>query len=216
MTASRPIPLVATIVVALAVAAMIGLGIWQYQRAGEKERLLALYERNIAMDAPVAYPNPLTGVASEVLFRRSSLVCLDVVGWRSTGGRAPGGGATTRYIAECRTGAEGPGASVQVGTSDEPNLKQLWQGGATVSGWISTLPDSRNLIDRIAGQPAPGPMLVLTEPVAGLQANAGPDLASIPNNHIAYMWQWFFFAAVAAVIYGIALRQRRAKGDSGA
>ncbi len=57
-------------------------------------------------------------------------------------------------------------------------------------------------------------MLVLSEPVAGLKPNAAPDLSAIPNNHIAYMWQWFFFAAVAAGIYAIALRQRWAKADA--
>ncbi|TXC73900.1 SURF1 family protein [Sphingorhabdus soli] len=208
----RPIPIVATIVVALAVAAMIALGIWQYQRAGEKERLLALYERNIAMDSDVMFP-ALGPVPDSALFRRSSLVCLNVVGWRSEGGRAPGGGGTTRYIADCRTGAEGPGASVQVGTSDEPNLKQLWNGGA-VHGWISTAPDHRGLIDRIQGAAPPRAMLVMTDPVAGLKPNAAPDLGAIPNNHIAYMWQWFFFATIALAIYGIALRQRWTKADA--
>lgn len=205
------IPVIATIVVALAVAAMIALGVWQYQRAGEKERLLALYERNVAMSREVMFP-VLGAVPDSALFRRSGLVCLDVVDWRSEGGRAPGGGATTRYIAECRTGAEGPGASVQVGTSDEPNIDKLWNGGI-VRGWIATAPDHRGLIDRLRGAAAPRAMLVLSEPVAGLKPNAAPDLSAIANNHIAYMWQWFFFAAVAAGIYAIALRQRWAKAD---
>ena len=38
---SRKLPLVPTIIVAAAVAVMIGLGVWQLQRAGEKSRLLA-------------------------------------------------------------------------------------------------------------------------------------------------------------------------------
>ena len=33
-------PVISTIIVALAVATMIGLGIWQLQRKGEKEALL--------------------------------------------------------------------------------------------------------------------------------------------------------------------------------
>lgn len=211
--APRRIPLIATIVVGLAIAAMIALGVWQYGRAGEKERLLALYERNVAMSSEVMFP-VLGGVPDSAMFRRSGLFCMDVVDWRSEGGRAPGGGATTRYIAECRTGAEGPGASVQVGTSDEPNLEKLWNGGSIVRGWVSTAPDHRGLIDRLRGAPEPRAMLVLSEPVTGLQPNASPDLESIPNNHIAYMWQWFFFAAVAAGIYGLALRQRWAKADA--
>ena len=38
--------------------------------------------------------------------------------------------------------------------------------------------------------------------------NAPPSIESIPNNHLAYAVQWFLFAAVAAIIYVIALRRR--------
>lgn len=213
MSNRRRIPIVATVIVALAVAAMIALGIWQYQRAGEKHRLIALYAHNIAMDGAVAFPGP-GPVPDDAMFRRSSVVCLGSVGWRSEGGRAPGGGATTRYVADCKTGAEGPGATVQAGTSDEPNLTQAWNGKGVVTGWISTAPDHRNMIDRLRGVPAPRAMLVLDPPVGELKANAAPDLSAIPDNHIAYMWQWFFFAAIAAGIYAIALRQRWAKADA--
>jgi surfeit locus 1 family protein len=37
------LPLVPTLIVATAVAVMIGLGIWQLQRKGEKEALIAQY-----------------------------------------------------------------------------------------------------------------------------------------------------------------------------
>jgi surfeit locus 1 family protein len=40
---TRRIPVLATIIVAAAVALMIGLGIWQLQRAKWKEQLLAQY-----------------------------------------------------------------------------------------------------------------------------------------------------------------------------
>ena len=43
---------------------------------------------------------------------------------------------------------------------------------------------------------------------AGLDANARPDPATIPNNHLSYAIQWFLFALTALVIYGIALRKR--------
>jgi surfeit locus 1 family protein len=51
---------------------------------------------------------------------------------------------------------------------------------------------------------------VAAPPLAGLEANAIPDPAEIPNNHFAYAVQWFVFAATALVIYGLALRKRRA------
>lgn len=214
MSNRRRIPIAATAIVAAAVAAMIALGIWQYDRAGEKHRLLALYARNLAMNSTAAFPGP-GPVPDDAMFRRSSVLCLGAVGWRSEGGRAPGGGATTRYVSDCRTGAEGPGATVQAGTSEDPNLKWAWNGKGVVTGWISTAPDHRNMIDRLRGVPAPRAMLVLDPPVGGLNANAAPELSAIPDNHIAYMWQWFFFAAIAAGIYAIALRQRWAKADAG-
>ena len=51
-------------------------------------------------------------------------------------------------------------------------------------------------------------MLVAATPPDGLQPNAAPDLDSVPNNHLAYGVQWFFFAGVAAIIYVLAMRRR--------
>jgi surfeit locus 1 family protein len=51
-------------------------------------------------------------------------------------------------------------------------------------------------------------MLVSDRPAPGLTANAPPDPASVPNNHLAYAVQWFLFAAVAVVVYVVALRRR--------
>src|SRR5205823_12604763 len=42
---TRRLPITATLIVALAVAVMIGLGVWQLQRAKWKETLLARYEQ---------------------------------------------------------------------------------------------------------------------------------------------------------------------------
>jgi surfeit locus 1 family protein len=55
----------------------------------------------------------------------------------------------------------------------------------------------------------PAPMMVVADtPPPGLSRNAAPDPDAIPNNHLAYGVQWFFFAAVALVIYVVALRRR--------
>ena len=44
---------------------------------------------------------------------------------------------------------------------------------------------------------------------------AAPDPRDLPNNHLAYAGQWFFFALTALVIYILALRRRstRARAD---
>src|SRR3546814_5450392 len=75
-------PLVPTLIVAAAILAMIALGVWQLQRKGEKEALIALYERNRTMSATVAYP-ALPPVPDAMLFRQSSVTCLEPVRWRS-------------------------------------------------------------------------------------------------------------------------------------
>ena len=38
---------------------------------------------------------------------------------------------------------------------------------------------------------------------------APPDPGDLPNNHLMYAGQWFFFALTALVIYLLALRKRR-------
>ena len=54
--------------------------------------------------------------------------------------------------------------------------------------------------------------LVATKPVAGLKLLAKPSPDQIPNNHLLYAIQWFFFAAAAALIYMLAVRKRIAGG----
>lgn len=77
---ARRWPLIPTILVLAAVAVMIALGVWQLQRKSEKEALIALFQRNMAMSSTVAYPE-LPPVANAFLYRKSSIVCLDPVGW---------------------------------------------------------------------------------------------------------------------------------------
>ena len=48
-------------------------------------------------------------------------------------------------------------------------------------------------------------MLVADTPAAGLEANPSPDIDAVPNNHLAYAVQWFLFAAIAAIIYALAV-----------
>ena len=193
--------MVPTVLVALAVAAMIRLGFWQIDRLHEKEAALALYAANVAKP-PMAFPRLAQGDA--FLFRKASVFCLQPVSFDWQGAGALG----FRLIAWCRTGAEGPGFQVQIGTSHDAKARTDWRGGE-VSGYITHAPDHRPLIAMMFGKHAPTPlMLVAGSPAQGLAANPGPDLSAIPNNHRAYAVQWFLFAAVALVIYGLALRKR--------
>ena len=191
----RRIPIVPTLLVTLAVAAMIGLGLWQLlDRAPRKEAYLAQLARNPALP-PIAFPERPD---DRLLFRRTTATCTRPDGQRLAGAGAAG----FRLIADC-----GAGLLVQLGTTTDPMFKARWSGG-TVTGFISHAPDSRSLIGSLFDH-RPQPLLLVADtPALGLAANGRPDLSSVPNNHLSYAVQWFLFATIAAVIYALALRRR--------
>jgi surfeit locus 1 family protein len=201
-------PLIPTVIVLAAVATMIALGVWQLQRKGEKEAQIALYAAN--REKPeVAYP-PMGPVPDDVMFRRSSANCLEVVSWQSSSGKDIKGRSGIRYIAQCKSsGAEGPGLILLAGVADRPDLKPEWTGGI-VKGLIVTEPDKRSLLQKAVGkEQVLRPMLIASEPVAGLRQASQPKPEEITNNHLAYAIQWFLFAVAALVIYVLALRRKQ-------
>ena len=189
----RRLPPIATIVVALAVLTMIGLGIWQLKRADQKEALLARYKAAQNLP-PISFPTTPMADKDLPLFRHATGMCLRPVGKRVTAGRSKSGESGHAVIIDCATGAEGPGMSVELGWSKNPNPPVNWTGGL-VSGVIA--PDSRNRM-RLVAASAP----------QGLQPSAPPSTETIPNNHLFYAVQWFLFALLAVLIYGLALRRK--------
>lgn len=193
----RRLPLVPTLVVAAAVLAMIALGVWQLRRAGEKDRLLAAYAANRALP-PIAWPTaPMAG--EPPLFRRATGTCLQPVSRRAVAGRNPAGQTGYSHLVDCRTGAEGPVMRVDIGWSADPTARPRWTGGE-VSGVI--VPDRETRMRLVSG-----------EGLAGLQPSVPPAIEDIPNNHRSYAFQWFAFAAIAALIYALALRRRQGAAE---
>ena len=92
--------------------------------------------------------------------------------------------------------------AVDVGWSKDPNAKWSWPGGP-VTGVIA--PDRLQRIRLVAASSPPG-----------LQPSAPPTIESAvqttPAGHRAYAFQWFAFAAIAALIYGLAVRKRLRAG----
>lgn len=195
---SRKLPLVPTILVGLAVAVMIGLGIWQLERREQKLALLESY-RAAAGLPPIGWPS-LPPKEPLPLFRSATGNCLEIIGFRTAAGQNLKGEPGYLVIADCRTGVEGPGMAVELGWTKNPNAGKSWRGGL-VSGTIA--PDSRSLMRLVAASPGPG-----------LLASAPPSPGTIPNNHLSYAVQWFLFAGIAALIYVLALRQRWRKETS--
>ena len=118
----KQIPVIGTIIVGAAVATMIGLGVWQLQRADWKNGLLETY-RTAADKPALAYPAVPTEKDAPY-FRKSSVNCMEVVSWRAVSGRNANGQSGWAHIASCKTaGAEGPGAQVVAGWSKKPMIR---------------------------------------------------------------------------------------------
>jgi len=190
---TRRWPIIPTIIVLGAVAVLIGLGVWQLQRLKTKEALIARYAQAERLP-PIVWPTLPMKDSQLPLFRHATGVCLRPVGKRVVGGESASGEPGFVQIVDCVTGAEGPGMSVAVGWSKNPNAKVNWPGGP-VSGVIGPDKDMRM-------------RLVAATALPGLEPVAPPSLSSIPNNHMQYAVTWFLFAMIAPLIYVLALRSR--------
>lgn len=188
---TRRIPVLPTIIVAAAIATMIALGFWQLDRKGQKEAMLERYHRAEAMSSLATYPAPDEDI-EPVLYRMTRIDCASPSSPTSVAGRGQNGATGVAQRVECEL-ASGRKVKVDIGFSRDP-APVAW-GGGEVQGII-----------------APGGRVVATVPLAGLAPLAAPDPADVPNNHLAYAGQWFFFALTALVIYILALRRRIQSG----
>lgn len=201
----RRLPIVPTLVVLLAVALMIRLGLWQLDRRAEKEALIATYAAN-GSRPPITFPG-IYPIDETMLFRRASAFCLQPVSWKASAGATVTGISGWRHIAQCRTGAEGPGFAVDAGVSRD-SKPPSWKGGA-VTGRLVWAPDGSSFLSRLIGRALPPEPMIVSEAAApGLEPSAQPDPSAVPNNHLSYAAQWFVFAACALVIYTLALWRR--------
>lgn len=197
---TRKVPVLPTLVVGFAVAVMIGLGVWQLRRAEWKQGLLDRYAAAEGL-APVAWPSVWPKPGQLPLFRHAHGNCLRPVAHRSAAGENRSGEIGYVHIVDCATGAEGPGMSVEIGWSKDPNAKFKWSGG-NVSGII--IPDRKAQMRLVADKAAPG-----------LEASRPPSVETVssvtPAGHRGYALTWFSFAVIALVIYVLALKRRESK-----
>lgn len=197
----KRLPLIPTIIVAAAVAAMIGLGLWQLRRAAWKERLLADYA--IASTMSAVDLDPLLdgeGPLPPLSFRRALVTCNAAdVEPNVHAGRSASDAVGQVYVISCRPGAEGVAGRLRInaGWANRPDAVRRLSLSGVVAG-------------RLSAVEADGPMvLTAATAVPPLAPSAPASIEAIPNNHRFYAWQWFFFAAAAAMIYWLALRKRR-------
>lgn len=197
----RRLPVIPTLVVLAAVAAMIWLGFWQIRRAHWKEDLLARYALAEAM--PAVDLDPLLDgrtALPPLAFRRALVTCHargavpDVRAGRNSAD-VPG----QVYYIPCRPGAAGLAGRIRVnaGWADRPDAAARLDLDGLVAGRLGLVEDD-------------GPVtLTAATPVPPLAPSQGPNIANIPNNHRFYAVQWFAFAAIALAIYLLALRRRQ-------
>jgi len=199
----RRLPVLPTFVVAVAVAVMIGLGVWQLQRAAWKERLLADYAA--AASQPTVDLDPLLargGPLPQLSFRRVLVTC----DTRPTQpeirtGRSASNVPGQVYLVPCRPNAEGDASRLRInaGWSARPGAVERLTLSGVVAGWLSVVDEG-------------GPiMLTATTASPPLARSASATIESIPNNHLGYAFTWFFFAAAALVIYVMAFRSHPAR-----
>ena len=182
----RGFPVLPTLMVAIALPTLVGLGSWQLARHHWKDGLLAEYRRNIDA-APLDLGS--TPIPPDSQFRRARLLlsCPSAVPAERAGRTLDGRAGFANYL-PCRSGSLS--LQLDAGWSPRPFLAALpaFSGGMTGrlipdadGGWI------------LIGESALPPLL----------PSAPPTLDSIPNNHLSYAVQWFGFAAVLAAIYGL-------------
>lgn len=185
-----------TLTIALALPLLIGLGCWQLGRHHWKEALLAEYRRNI--DLPIADlgagPIPADSQFRHV---RLSLDCPSATPVERAG-RSLAGAAGFARLLPCTHG--GRPLQLDAGWAARPDPSPLPAVAAAMTG--------RLILDARGGW-----ILVADQPLPPLAASAPPTLDSIPNNHLGYAIQWFSFAAVLAIIYGLWLFRRLAPSD---
>jgi cytochrome oxidase assembly protein ShyY1 len=205
-------PLIPTIIVAAAAATMIALGIWQLGRAGEKDALATRFAANRNLPA-MALPT-MAAADESILYRRATAFCLEPTSWRRAGGKSASGKSGTRFIASCRTGAEGPGFAADMGVSSNPRFEPQWKGGE-VTGVVTEAPSDAGFSERLLRNATPArPMIVAAQAAPGLEPSAPPEPPA-ENSSRWYAGQWFFFAFTAALIYLLALRRRRSAAVEG-
>jgi surfeit locus 1 family protein len=196
----RRLPIMATIVVVAAVALMIGLGIWQLQRAKLHATQLAAYQAAERLP-PIAFPTAPVPADKLPLYRYATGNCLRVTGRRTAPGENRAQEPGFLIVVDCATGAEGPGMSVELGWSKNPNATVNWTGGL-VSGLI--VPDSQSRMRLVAASPVPG---------IEQGAVPAPTVRITPGRNRGYAATWFALAVAALTVYLLAVRKRLAMDE---
>jgi cytochrome oxidase assembly protein ShyY1 len=208
----RRVPIAPTLIVAVAVATMIALGLWQIGRAHQRD---ADHARHLGrMNLPtVAYPFAQPG-AEALRFRRLTAPCDKVLRWQAKASRSASGESGWGYVATCLAAQPNARFEAELGFNAAPDAHPSWPGGEVV-GHAKLGPDRRGFVDRLLWRaPRQQLMIVSERPATGLTPSMQPTPDQETNSSWGYAVQWFLFAATALAIYTLALRKRwRERGE---
>lgn len=189
-----------TLFTLVAVIVMVGLGVWQLQRRDWKLGLIAAAEA-----APTLPPLDLAGLRSaqargdSVQYRRASIACRigTVTPYDLRPGTSMGGQPGYLLLVPCA-----PGIVVAAGWTGRPDaLRTPIAVDTEFAGMVIEQP--------YGAQPGrPGLLIIPDTAVAPLTPGRQPTPGDLPNNHLAYAFQWFGFALTLGIIYAVWLRRR--------
>ena len=197
----KRLPLVPTLIMLIAVGIMVRLGFWQLDRLHQKEALLVRYADAARYSSDVP-PERFGGQRDAILYRHTAFNCAAPDTPSGIAGLSAKGASGIAHVVRCNAASGGAAIPIFVTLGWSTNPAPPEYAGGAVSGTIA--PMGKTAI-RVVADP----------PLAGLAANARPDPADLPNNHLSYAVQWFAFALTALVIFGLALRKRLAAPDAG-
>ncbi|MFN3946264.1 MAG: SURF1 family protein [Allosphingosinicella sp.] len=196
----RAVPILPTLVVAAAVAVMVALGFWQMDRAAWKAELLQDL-REARTLPPIDLDAAPLNAARGHPFRRAEVTCVYGPAMpQPQAGRNRQGATGYRYLVPCHPAPHGaPPLLVDIGFARSPDALREVRIAGRFEGTLSS-------------GTGEGPMFLTADrPQPPLEPSAPPSPDEIPDNHMMYAGQWFFFALVAVVIYILALLRRRPK-----
>lgn len=204
---TRRFPWAATLLTLMMVPVLVALGLWQLERREWKATLKA----ELAA-APGLPPVTAQGFAAALAdgtslqYRLAALDCRPgmVKPYDLKGGESAAGQSGFLVLVDCGDPAlrhgDGPGVVVVAGWNQRPDLTTPVTVDTRFEGLI---------IDRPYGD-APGRpqyMVIPHTAVPPLAPSLTPAPADLPDNHLSYAIQWFSFATILMVIYGIWLRR---------
>lgn len=221
----RIVPIVPTLMVTVMLAVLCSLGFWQLDRMSQKEALLSHYRAN-STAAPSRLPEQIADPEG-LAFRRVVLDCRFEGEAVLSPGASPVGKAGQHVYGLCKQEGRGDAVAVDLGwmpfQAETPAINGLsariagiarpWTGHTfveTISGSARVSPQSFSTDAPVA------PVFVQAERILPAEGMSAPSLQpsplqveSIPNNHRSYAIQWFAFAAVLLIIYGVYLHHWR-------